>query len=195
MQQSMQHSAEIPATAPGLSIPLADILGKARTRAQPLAGYLAMLVTLVIWTGFVLSIRAIGKSPLTSADVALLRFGIPGIALLPLLRSRWPGLIKVRPAHAAMILIGGGLPFFFAAAAGGSATSAAYVGALISGTAPLFVAVLGVVLYRQVVSGWRTAGLALIALGVVALLWTNLSMLRGSMLGGAAILLGASGLW
>jgi drug/metabolite transporter (DMT)-like permease len=37
--------------------------------------------------------------------------------------------------------------------------------------------------------------LALIALGVVALLWTNLSVLRGSMLGGAAILLGASGLW
>lgn len=167
----------------------------AAVAARPWLGYLAMLVTLAIWTGFVLSIRAIGKSPLAPADVALLRFGLPALVLLPLLPGRWQQIRAVRLRHVAMILAGGGLPFFFAASAGGAATSAAHVGALVPGTAPLFVAALGALLYRQTVAGSRRLGLALIALGVLALLATSLTALRGPALAGSALLLCASCLW
>src|SRR5690349_21742969 len=102
------------------------------------SGFIAIVITMFIWVGFVLTIRAIGKSSLTTADVALLRFGIPTLLLLPFLPRRWAALTSVKPIHAVMILIGGGLPFFFAASIGGSATSAAYVGALIPGAAPIF---------------------------------------------------------
>ena len=54
----------------------------------PTAGWIAMGLTLLIWASFPLSIRAIGGSALTPVDVALLRFGVPALVLLPVLRSR-----------------------------------------------------------------------------------------------------------
>ncbi|WP_018152634.1 DMT family transporter [Leeia oryzae] len=154
-----------------------------------------MLVTLGIWTGFALSIRAIGKSPLAPADVALLRFGIPGLLLLPLLKQRWAEIRKVPARYMLMILAGGGLPFFFAAAWGGAATSTAYVGALVAGTAPLFVTLFGVLLFRQTVTRHRVLGLLFILGGIAALLWQQLTHLQSHVLSGALYLLGASALW
>jgi drug/metabolite transporter (DMT)-like permease len=159
------------------------------------SGFIAIFVTMFIWVGFVLSIRAIGKSPLTTADVALLRFGIPALLLLPFFRQRWARLSSVNPVHALMILVGSGLPFFFAASIGGSTTSAAHVGALIPGAAPIFVMVLAYIFYAQKISLWKLFCLLLIAIGVVALLWFDLHNLRNEALTGSIILLGASSLW
>lgn len=158
-------------------------------------GFLAIFITMFIWVGFVLSIRAIGDSPLTTADVALFRFGVPSLLLLPFLPRRWKTLTSVKPVHALMILMGSGLPFFFAASTGGATTSAAYVGALVPGAAPIFVMLLAYVLYSQKASMWKIFALTLVAVGVVALLWPDLQDLRSSELEGAAILLGASSLW
>ncbi len=158
-------------------------------------GLIAIFITMFIWVGFVLTIRAIGKSALTTADVALLRFGIPSLILLPFLPRRWAMLKSINPIHAVMILIGGGLPFFFAASIGGSATSAAYVGALIPGTAPIFVMLLAYFFYAQKASIWKMACLALIGIGVIALLWSDLRYFHSSVLEGSAVLLGASCLW
>jgi drug/metabolite transporter (DMT)-like permease len=158
-------------------------------------GFVAILITMFIWVGFVLSIRAIGKSPLTTADVALLRFGIPALLLLPFVPGRWAKLLSVNPLHALMILVGSGLPFFFAASIGGSTTSAAHVGALVPGAAPIFVVLLAYILYAQKVSMWKIFCLILISIGVLALLWFDLRELRGEVLEGSLILLGASSLW
>lgn len=84
--------------------------GRHAFQANPLIGYAAMVLTVLIWAGFALSIRAIGASPLAPADVALIRFGLPTLLLLPFLPSRWPMLRRVKPLSALMVLVGGGVP-------------------------------------------------------------------------------------
>jgi drug/metabolite transporter (DMT)-like permease len=166
-----------------------------RFRLSPsLVGWAALAVTLSIWAGFSLSIRAIGRSVLTPADVALLRFIVPALVLLPLLPSRAAALRAVAPQHLAMIAVGAGLPFFLLAAAGGRLSSAAHVSALVAGTTPLSFALVGWALWREPVGAARGCSLAIIVAGV-ALLATGLGGVPGSWLGGAALLLGASLLW
>ncbi len=169
--------------------------GREAFQASPLIGYAAMVLTVLIWAGFALSIRAIGASPLAAADVALIRFGLPTLLLLPFLPSRWPMLRRVKPLSALMILAGAGLPFFFMASAGGKATSAAHVAALIAGTTPLSVALVAYALDRQRIGAARARAIAIILAGVMLLLVSQSHASQGTFVGGAAMLLLASLLW
>lgn len=169
--------------------------GRDAFQANPLIGYAAMVLTVLIWAGFALSIRAIGASPLAAADVALIRFGLPTLLLLPFLPSRWPMLRRVKPLSALMILAGAGLPFFFMASAGGKATSAAHVAALIAGTTPLSVALVAYALDRQRIGAARARAIAIILAGVMLLLVSQSHASQGTFVGGAAMLLLASLLW
>ena len=166
----------------------------ARPGASTVAGWAALCLTLIVWAGFSLSIRAIGASVLTPGDVALIRFLVPAVAMLPFLRSRWPALRALPMKHWAMIGGGAGLPFFLIAAAGGRLTSAAHVSALIAGTVPLSFALLGWLIWREPVDAARKRCLAVIVAGVV-LLVAGLGTFHWGVLGGAAVLLSASLLW
>ena len=172
-----------------------DPAGRAAFQANPLIGYAAMVLTVLIWAGFALSIRAIGASPLAAADVALIRFGLPTLLLLPFLPSRWSMLRRVKPLSALMILAGAGLPFFFMASAGGKATSAAHVAALIAGTTPLSVALVAYALDGQRIGAARARAIAIILAGVMLLLVSQSHASQGTFVGGAATLLLASLLW
>jgi drug/metabolite transporter (DMT)-like permease len=163
--------------------------------APSVAGFCAIAVVVAIWAGFALSIRAIGASPLAAADVALIRFGLPVILLLPFLPSRLPALRRVRAADAAMVVAGAGLPFFFIATAGGAATSATHVGALIAGTSPLSVAILGSALEGRRIGAARWRAIGIILAGVAALLLPQASVAPMAMAQGAGLLLLASLLW
>ncbi|MEW2414499.1 DMT family transporter [Streptomyces sp. NPDC046866] len=158
-------------------------------------GLLALAVTVLIWAAFALSARALSASSLRPADAALLRFGVPLVVLAPALWRRRRALAAVRPAAALKIACGAGVPFFLAAMYGGSLTSAAFVGSIVPGMVPLFVAALVVAGGRGAPRGTQAAGLALIAAGVVALVWRHVFPLDASVLAGAGILLAASGLW
>lgn len=67
-----------------------------------------------------------------------------------------------------MITAGAGLPFFLIAA-GGASTSAAHVSALVAGTTPLSVVLVGALLFRDRVTATQWPGLSLILLGIVLL--------------------------
>ncbi|MEU6863929.1 DMT family transporter [Streptomyces sp. NPDC046876] len=167
-----------------------------RSRLSPQAqGLLALAVTVLIWAAFALSARALSASSLRPADAALLRFGVPLVVLAPALWRRRRALAAVRPAAALKIACGAGVPFFLAAMYGGSLTSAAFVGSIVPGMVPLFVAALVVAGGRGAPRGTQAAGLALIATGVVALVWRYVLPFDASVLAGAGILLVASGLW
>ncbi|WP_058599691.1 DMT family transporter [Aureimonas ureilytica] len=164
----------------------------ARPMSNSMLGWAAMCAALVTWAGFSLSMRGIGASALTPSDVALLRFAVPALILLPLVPARLRELKSVRLAPALMIVMGAGLPFFGLVAAGGRFTSAAHVSALVAGTAPLAVAILARVLTGQ--RGASLPGLATIVLGI-ALLVLGLGVVDGRVIAGAALLLAASFLW
>lgn len=155
----------------------------------------ALLVTVAIWAAFALSARALSASSLLPADAALLRFGVPVLVLAPALWRRRRRIMAVRPATAAKIICGAGVPFFLAAMYGGSLTSAAFVGSIVPGMVPLFVCALMVAGGRGAPRGTQAAGLALIAAGVIALVWRYVVPLNTQVLAGSGILLVASGLW
>ncbi|WP_251020841.1 DMT family transporter [Streptomyces sp. ISL-98] len=156
---------------------------------------LALLLTVAIWAAFALSARALSASTLLPADAALLRFGTPLVILAPALWRRRRRLAAVRPATAMKIICGAGVPFFLAAMYGGSLTSAAFVGSLIPGMVPLFVSALMVASGRGVPRGTQAAGLVLIAVGVIILVWRYTVALDADVLVGCGVLLVASGLW
>ncbi|MFD0265813.1 EamA family transporter [Streptomyces sp. NPDC127106] len=158
-------------------------------------GMIALVLTVLIWAAFALSARALSSSSLLPADAALLRFGVPLVVLAPALWRRRRALAAVRPAAALKIACGAGVPFFLAAMYGGSLTSAAFVGSIVPGMVPLFVAALMIAGGRGAPRGTQAAGLALIAAGVIALVWRHVFPVNGSVLAGAGILLAASGLW
>ncbi|KOY53945.1 hypothetical protein ADK59_32850 [Streptomyces sp. XY332] len=156
---------------------------------------MALVVTVLIWAAFALSARALSTSSLLPADAALLRFGVPLLVLAPALWRRRRRIAAVRPAAALKIACGAGVPFFLAAMYGGSLTSAAFVGSIVPGMVPLFVSALMVAGGRGAPRGTQAAGLGLIAVGVVALVWRYVVPLDTQVLAGAGILLVASGLW
>ncbi|WP_030300088.1 DMT family transporter [Streptomyces katrae] len=158
-------------------------------------GTAALAVTVLIWAAFALSARALSTSSLLPADAALLRFGVPLLVLAPALWRRRRRIAAVRPAAALKIACGAGVPFFLAAMYGGSLTSAAFVGSIVPGMVPLFVSALVVAGGRGAPRGTQAAGLGLIAVGVVALVWRYVVPLDTQVLAGAGILLVASGLW
>jgi drug/metabolite transporter (DMT)-like permease len=174
---------------------ISHTLRKSHAPSPLAAGYAAIVAVVLIWAGFALTIRAIDASPLTSADVALIRFGAPLLVLLSFLPSRLQALRAVKFQDAALIVLGGGAPFFFLASEGGKTTSAAYVGALIAGTTPISVALLSCLFERRTLSAKRLAGLGLIVAGVIGIVEGQSSPVTASVLHGVAFLLMASLLW
>ncbi|MFE9796933.1 DMT family transporter [Streptomyces goshikiensis] len=184
----------IPDTLPAPALPDARETGRAWLSPHA-RGMLALLVTVTIWAAFALSARALSSSSLLPADAALLRFGVPVLVLAPALWRRRRRIAAVRPAAAAKIICGAGVPFFLAAMYGGSLTSAAFVGSIVPGMVPLFVSALMVAGGRAAPRGTQVAGLALIAAGVIALVWRYVAPPDTGVLAGAGVLLVASGLW
>ncbi|MGJ8658112.1 MAG: DMT family transporter [Akkermansiaceae bacterium] len=158
------------------------------------SGYLVLYSVVIIWAGFALTLRAISTSGLTTADVALIRFAVPVIALLPAFASRFAELKKLRLSDALMVLCGG-IPFFFIASEGARTTSATHVGALVAGTAPLSVSLVYFVLERRGLPRRQWLPLAIIVAGALGLVLAHSAGMNSEMIGGMGYLLMASLLW
>ncbi|BCL69563.1 membrane protein [Vibrio nigripulchritudo] len=159
-----------------------------------LKGYAVITLVLFIWTGFALSIRAIGSSPLATADVALIRFLVPVVLLLPFTARYLDEIKQVKMTDMIMILLGG-VPFLFIASLGANYVPAAYVGTVLAGTPPFFVAVIGWLFFRNALSLKRVVSLALIMLGVAIMVVEQGMGISGEFLKGIAVLLCASTVW
>lgn len=145
-------------------------------RGEPtinLAGITAMLVTIIIWVGFLLSLRAETQSLLTPTDLGLMRFAIPALIFLPWLITGWQRICQVKTGYLLMIAIGG-LPFFYLVSLGSQFAPAAHAGALVPGTAPLFVTGLAVLVFKEPLPRNRLFGLGAIVLGIMVLLANGL---------------------
>ncbi|MET9699962.1 DMT family transporter [Streptomyces sp. NPDC006529] len=180
---------------PAASPPRGADRAPARRFSPQTAGMAALAVTVAIWAAFALSARALSASTLLPADAALLRFGVPLLLLAPALWRRRRRIAAVKPGAAAKIVCGAGVPFFLAAMHGGSLTSAAFVGSIVPGMVPLFVSALMVGRGHRAPRGLQAAGLALIAVGVAALVRDHVVPVDADVLEGAGTLLVASGLW
>lgn len=133
------------------------------------AGLLAGIASALIGAAWQVATRHATTTTLAPADLALLRYVIPSLVLLPLLLRT--GLLPravPRRLLAGMVL-GAGLPFGLVAMSGTLFAPSAHMGVLMAGASPLFTALLAWVLWRERPDRWRALGLACMALGVALL--------------------------
>ena len=157
-------------------------------------GYVAMSVVLLIWSGFALTVRAVGASSLSIADVMLIRFSVPLVLLTPWVLSSWHDIKNIRLPDILFILFGG-VPFLLLAAFGASTVPAAYMGTILTGTPVFFAALLSFIFYRQRISLRKFAALILILFGIATMIGGHAQAIPNSLLYGVGLLLMASLIW
>ncbi len=133
-------------------------------------GIAAAIFTTLIWSGFFIAMRAGVTSPLTAFDLAILRFGLAAVLLLPFTIRAWSTIIATPKMLLLGILAGAGVPFFFLCSIGITYAPASHAGLLVTGTSPLFIAIAAVVVFKEKLNKQKVIGLASIGLGVAALL-------------------------
>ncbi|WAC49239.1 DMT family transporter [Asticcacaulis sp. SL142] len=163
----------------------------------PMSGIAAMIIVIAVWTGFSLSARGLSHLNLTPADAALVRFGLPALLFLPLLKSRWPHIRRAPLSAVLSVFAGGGLPFYLIAVKGATLTSAALSAALIPGGSVLIVSLFQTIGARSKMSVPVITGFALIACGLLAV--TMVSGLNTGITAlsplGTALVFAAGALW
>jgi drug/metabolite transporter (DMT)-like permease len=145
-------------------------------------GAAAALGAALIWGSWIVVTRLGVTTTLAPTDVAVLRFGIPAVVLLPVLLREGFAIRRIGIVRTALMVAGSGLPFFLVSSAGMQFAPASHAGALLPGTMPLFVALLAALLDGERFSPVRLAGFAFVVAGVLAV-------------GGYHLLLGTSGEW
>ena len=132
-----------------------------------LTGLLAACAAALIGSSWQLASRHGVTTTLGPLELAVLRYGVPALVLLPL--SLRCGLMPagVPRIRLALLVLGGGLPFGLVVLAGAQWAPAAHIGIFMAGSVPLFTA-LGVwVVDRDKVTGPHLLGLVLIAGGML----------------------------
>lgn len=136
-------------------------------------GLAAAVVTVVIWTSFIVIARASAQRSLTPFDLAFARIVGASLILVPwgiwLVRSgRLPGWLGLSPLSfrlTALTGLFGGLLYAMLAYAGFFYAPAAHASVLMPGSLPLWTTLLAALILRDRITPARAAGLALIVSG------------------------------
>jgi len=146
-----------------------------------LLGWLAALATVTIWAVWMVATRHAVTHDLPPAAVGLLRFAVPALMLAPFV---WRTGLFPKGLHplAGLCLLGSGAPFFIVVAFGMQFAPAAEIGPLLPGTMPLFVALIGWLVFGERLGRIRLVGFGLILIGV-------------GVIGGRGLLEPAEGAW
>jgi drug/metabolite transporter (DMT)-like permease len=166
--------------------------------ATYLKGALCGLAAAAIWASWSAMTRFAVTTSFDPWDVALLRFGLAGLLLAPVLAQRgiardrlgWLGLVA--------LIAGAGAPYALVAASALRLAPAAELSALNPGCIPLFVAALAFVFAREAVSAAQRMGLALIVTGAALLIAANADAVEAwstSRVFGATLALLAALMW
>jgi drug/metabolite transporter (DMT)-like permease len=139
-------------------------------------GIAAALLAAFLGAGWQVLTRHGVTASLGPIEIAVLRYGIPALALLPVL---WR--IGLRPAgvswrRLAVIVAGGGLPFGLLVLAGAQFAPAAHIGIFMAGTMPLFTALACLLVLGEAIAVVRWIGFAVILAGVAWLGWKEPSL-------------------
>jgi drug/metabolite transporter (DMT)-like permease len=158
-------------------------------------GLAAGLAAALIGGGWQVATRLSTTTVLGPVELALLRYAIPAVLLLPIAWRTWFWPRGVPWAVWLCMFCGAGLPFGMVAMAGTRFAPAAHMGVLMAGASPLMAALLSWLLWRERADRRRAAGLALMAVGVLLLGGASLADWRAATWHGDALFLLAASLW
>jgi len=184
-----------PTASIALSSTLRQVQALSETSTTRRNGLVAAGLTVVIWSVYFVSLQLGMRSALTVLDLALFRYAVPGLLLLPLLIRRWPTIRRVPLLYGIGMIGGAGLPFFLLSGKGMALAQVAVASTLIPGMAPIFISAMAVLFFRQGVTRARRIGLAIIASGVLLLLGQAWLGAGSTGVRGPLLLIGASFCW
>ena len=144
-----------------------EVPAKAGTAPSPVRGWIGWVSVIVIAAGWQLATRHGATTSMSPLDLALFRYCVPGIVLLPVLIRH--GFIPRLPGWWLFpaILVGAGLPFGLVGMTGAMLAPAAHMGSLMPGTMPLFVALLAFLMMGERSRRLQIAGYVFILTGVL----------------------------
>ena len=141
-----------------------------RSTAEYVRGALFGLAAVSIWAGNIV-VGGLGlRSSLTPWDIAAIRFSVAGLVLMPYLIQRGIALDRLGWIGLGALVLGGA-PTVLLANAGLLFAPAAHAGALFPGVMPLMVVALAVAILNEPFALPKRIGFAVIAAGVVGIVW------------------------
>lgn len=158
-------------------------------------GALYGLAAVCIWAAFIVVSRLGVRTSLTPWDVAAIRFGVAGLILLPYIVRNGLALERLGWIGVGAIASGCGAPMVLLVSAGLLFAPAAHGGALFPGVMPLMVAVLAAAILKETFTVQKKAGLVLIVLGAIGIVWGNGGTLGTTQNVGHALFLAAGLVW
>jgi drug/metabolite transporter (DMT)-like permease len=158
-------------------------------------GLVCAVAALIIGAGWHVITRLGVTTTLHPVDLALLRYGVPAILMLPVLLKT--GLLPTGTPKGwlALVVIGAGLPFGLLAMAGSVFAPVAHMGVIIPGGMALGVAFLAWRLTGERFSSLRLAGLGLLSIAIILLGFSAFGNLTARVLIGDGMFLAAAALW
>jgi drug/metabolite transporter (DMT)-like permease len=142
-----------------------------KTTVAPLnSGVLALIATLIMWSSYFVALRSGAQSSLTGFDMAILRFLLPALILIPVLVRSKNKILQVRKRYLMGIMFGAGLPFYLLSVLASGHVQAVIGSLLVPGVAPVFVTLLAVLCYKERLTKRRITGLSIVLAGIAVLL-------------------------
>ena len=160
-----------------------------------IAGVLALALTVFVWAGFFLSLRAGARAALPVGEIAAFRFLPATVCFLPVLWRHWRKILAVPWPLLLVMVCGAGMPYFLVAGTGMRLASVADGSTLVPGTLPVFVSLLAFIFLGQKITSTRRNGLLFISGGVLLMLLFSLNHAAESLWHGYALFLFGSLLW
>ncbi|MEO1550347.1 MAG: DMT family transporter [Pseudomonadota bacterium] len=127
----------------------------------------AIVLTVLIWSAFLVSTRAATTQALGPLEVGLLRYGPALVLFVPLLVQRGVWAQGLKLSHFALIAVGGGFGFVFLLSSGFRYAPVADSGIFTPAMLPFFVALLSFLVLKERFDRLRLSGFALILAGAV----------------------------
>jgi drug/metabolite transporter (DMT)-like permease len=135
-------------------------------------GIAAALAAALIGSAWQITSRHGVTTSLGPLEVAMLRYGVPTFALLPLLLrgALFPRQLPTGASRGLLFIVaaGGGLPFGLVVLAGAQWAPAAHMGIFMAGALPLFTALGAWLVSGEKLSALRLVGLGLLCAGIVS---------------------------
>lgn len=129
-------------------------------------GLMAALAAALLGSGWQIVSRHGVTTALGPLELAVLRYGVPALLLLPLLVKTGLLPVDLPRLRLGLLVLGGGLPFGLLVLAGAQWAPAAHMGIFVAGSVPLFTALGARLVHGERITGLRLAGLLLIGGGM-----------------------------
>lgn len=152
------------------------------------------LIASLIWGSWPVISKLAQIQSVTSVEISILRFGVSGLILLPVLFYHSVSL-RIFFTKGVALSIGAGMPYVLLAMKGISLSSSAHFG-IIAPSCMLVVSTLGSVCFlSETLSRQRLAGVFVVVLGVLFVGWNSLNSMSPQVFMGDLMFVGCGVLW